>query len=242
MDSSRREPRSERYGERRQRPDVRVPVALRAAATDAADVVGPGGSAIGWLAPLIGREAELAEVTRLLERTHLLTLTGAGGVGKTRLALELTGMSLPGLFEHSVFVQLATLEPSDSDPPDIERVAGTIWRAVAAASSGGLQSIGAPLDRIAGRLANRRVLLVLDNCEHLPAVAEVAELLLRRCSGLRVVATSRRALELPAETVWQVPPCRCPRTTTVTRSLPYSSPRLAGCSCSALSAACRRSR
>ena len=189
---------------------MRVPVALRAAATDAADVVGPGGSAIGWLAPLIGREAELAEVTRLLERTHLLTLTGAGGVGKTRLALELTDMSLPGLFEHSVFVQLATLEPSDSDPPDIERVAGTIWRAVAAASSGGLQSIGAPLDRIAGRLANRRVLLVLDNCEHLPAVAEVAELLLRRCPGLRVVATSRRALELPAETVWQVPPLSVP--------------------------------
>jgi predicted ATPase/DNA-binding CsgD family transcriptional regulator len=170
----------------------------------------PSGSAIDWLPPLIGREAELAQAARLLERTHLLTLTGAGGVGKTRLALALADRSPAELFDESVFVELATLEPSDGDPAHMEPVVSAIWRAVATQSSGGVQSIGAPLDRIARRLADRRVLLVLDNCEHLPVLAEVTGLLLRRCPELRVVATSRRALELPAETVWQVPPLSVP--------------------------------
>jgi predicted ATPase/DNA-binding CsgD family transcriptional regulator len=169
------------------------------------------GTSIGWLPPLIGREAELAQVARLLERTRLLTLTGAGGVGKTRLALELTDRPTSGLFDETVFVELATLEPSDGEVANTEPVASAIWRAVAPASSGGAQSIGAPLDRIARRLAECRVLLVLDNCEHLPAaVAEVTGLLLRRCPDLRVVATSRRALALSAETVWQVPSLSVP--------------------------------
>jgi predicted ATPase/DNA-binding CsgD family transcriptional regulator len=166
--------------------------------------------ATDWLPPLIGREVELAEVMRLLEDTRLLTLTGAGGVGKTRLALELTNRWSPEPFDERVFVELATLEPSDGDPADIEPVASAIWRAVAVASAEGLHSIGAPLDRIAHRLADRRALLVLDNCEHLPVVAGVTELLLRRCPELRVLATSRRALELTAETVWQVPALSVP--------------------------------
>jgi predicted ATPase/DNA-binding CsgD family transcriptional regulator len=191
---------------------VRAAPPLRDATIDAEDVVrqAPTGSVIGWLPPLIGREAELAQAARLLERARLLTLTGAGGVGKTRLALALTERLPAGLFDVRVFVELATLEPSDGEPTDMEPVVSAIWRAVAAASSGGVQSIGAPLDRIARRLADRRALLVLDNCEHLPVLSELTGLLLRRCPELRVLATSRRALELPAETVWQVPPLSLP--------------------------------
>jgi ATP-dependent Clp protease ATP-binding subunit ClpA len=80
---------------------VRAAPRLRDVTADAEDVVrqAPTGSVIGWLPPLIGREAELAQAARLLERTRLLTLTGAGGVGKTRLALALTERMPAGLFD-----------------------------------------------------------------------------------------------------------------------------------------------
>jgi predicted ATPase/DNA-binding CsgD family transcriptional regulator len=169
------------------------------------EVVGAvrGGSAVGWLTPLIGRETELADVRRLLEASRLVTLTGAGGVGKTRLALELiTGSGAAGVVE-AVFVGLGPLEPSGGE----EAVADAIRAAI---GEGSAAPPGAPLEAVTDHFAARRALLVLDNCEHLEAVPRMTEVLLRRCPGLRVLATSRLALDLPGETLYRLPPLSVP--------------------------------
>ncbi|MGH2870262.1 MAG: helix-turn-helix transcriptional regulator [Solirubrobacteraceae bacterium] len=212
MNSSHRGARPLRGKDRRERPDARAALALHAAAPEEGDQFAPAGSgsAVGWLTPLVGREVELAEIARLLEGTRLLTLTGAGGVGKTRLALELTRRwSAEESHEH-VFVELAPLEASDGESSRLEPVASAIWRTVAGAKPMGVQSVGAPLDAVTRHFGDRRALLVLDNCEHLAVAAPASELLLRRCAGLRVLATSRRPLDLAGETVCGVPPLSVP--------------------------------
>ena len=168
------------------------------------------GSAVGWLTPLVGREAELAEIVGVLERDRLVTLTGAGGVGKTRLALEL--VANPQLVEsrERVLVELAPLDPSDGDRTEVEPVVSAIWRTVAAHPATGARPIGDPLEGLCDYFSERRVLLVLDNCEHLGAVPQVTERLLRRCPRLRVLATSRLPLELAGEAIYQVPPLSVP--------------------------------
>jgi predicted ATPase/DNA-binding CsgD family transcriptional regulator len=165
---------------------------------------------VGWLTPLIGREAELAEAARLLERTRLLTITGAGGVGKTRLALELTRRRNENDPRERLFVELAPLERSEDEPAALEPVASAIWRALADTTTIGGQPMGAPLDAVVRHFKDRSALLVLDNCEHLPAAGAVTERLLRQCSQLRVLATSRRPLGLAGETLWQLPPLSLP--------------------------------
>jgi predicted ATPase/DNA-binding CsgD family transcriptional regulator len=166
------------------------------------------GSALGWLTPLVGREAELAEVERLLQHNRLLTITGMGGVGKTRLALELASGGRGDEADEPVLVELAPLEPPAAERSRLEPVASAIWRTLAVTAPPG----GAPADAICHRFADRPVLLVLDNCEHLEAVAPVVELLLRRCPAVRVLATSRRPLALAGETVWQLAPLSVPQT------------------------------
>ena len=170
----------------------------------------PPGSAVGWLTPLVGREAELGEIVRLLERGRLVTLTGAGGVGKTRLALEL--VADPQLVDsrERVLVELAPLDPSDRERAEAEPVVSAIWRTVAANSATGDRPTGDPLEGLCGHFSERSALLVLDNCEHLGAVAQVTELLLRRCPRLYVLATSRLPLELAGEAIYQVPPLSVP--------------------------------
>jgi non-specific serine/threonine protein kinase len=152
------------------------------------------------LTSFVGRRAELAEVKRLLAGSRLVTLTGIGGVGKTRLALR-AAAELRRAFRDGVWlVQL-----------DQVRDPALVAQAVAGAL--GLQERAgyAPAEALADYLAGRQLLLVLDNCEHLvDAVAKLADLLLRVAAGLRVLATSRESLNMTGETVLAVPPLAAP--------------------------------
>jgi predicted ATPase len=153
------------------------------------------------LTPLLGREREAAEIESWLATARLVTLTGAGGVGKTRLALQVArdvSGEPPGqeiAFPRVAFVDLAPL----ADP-------GLVPHVVAAAL-GVAEQAGRPLpDILVAALRHRQLLLVLDNCEHLvTACASLAEKLLRGCPDLRVLATSRQALGLTGEIAWRVP-------------------------------------
>ncbi|HEX8693340.1 MAG TPA: BTAD domain-containing putative transcriptional regulator [Longimicrobium sp.] len=147
------------------------------------------------LTSFVGRESEVAEVRRLLGSTRLLTLTGAGGSGKTRLALEAAAQAA-GEYPHGVaWVELAPVQSPDLIPRQV------------AAALGVREEGGRPLvDVLLEVLRERSVLVVLDNCEHLvEACARLAELLLRGCPGVKVLATSREALGVAGERAWLVP-------------------------------------
>jgi non-specific serine/threonine protein kinase len=148
------------------------------------------------LTSFIGRAQEIAEVRRVQAGARLLTLTGAGGCGKTRLALALAGGLLEA-YPHGVgFVDLAPL----TFPAIVPEVVAS---ALAVHPTGKQPATEALTDV----LRARHLLLVLDNCEHLlPASAELVETLLRACPRLEVVATSREALGIGGEAIWRVPP------------------------------------
>lgn len=162
--------------------------------------------ALAPLTPLIGRESELAEIAGLLEGSRLVTLTGVGGVGKTRLALE-TALRTRRLGREEVFV--VELAPLGSP----ERLAPVLQRAVWPARAGDWPQAASSsaLDATARLLGGREALLVIDNCEHLvEAVAATIVFLLGRCPRLRVLATSRQSLGVDGEIVWPVPPLSLP--------------------------------
>ncbi|MCA2223050.1 BTAD domain-containing putative transcriptional regulator [Nonomuraea aurantiaca] len=150
------------------------------------------------LTELIGRDAEVAEVRSLLRTGRLVTLTGPGGVGKTRLALEAAaepGRPFPG---GVWLVELASAAPSAE---------GVVAEVVATVLGVRDDLPGSVVDRLAAALRTRATLLVLDNCEHVvDQVAELAERLLRAAPELRVLATSQESLRVPGEVLWSVPP------------------------------------
>ncbi len=143
----------------------------------------------------VGRGAETAKVTELVSSARLVTLTGAGGSGKTRLALQVAGEMAERFPDGVWFVGLAGL----SDP---DLLAREVASALALREKPGR----AWLDLLYGYLAGRNLLLVLDNCEHLvDAVAELTLSLLETAPRLQVLATSREPLGLPGEMTWLVP-------------------------------------
>ena len=154
----------------------------------------------GSLTSFVGRERERREVPRLLGAARLLTLTGPGGCGKTRLALEVAG-DLADAYQDGV--RLAELAPLT----DLESVPQAVADALSVR-----ESLGAPpVEAISRALRGKEMLLVLDNCEHLvEAAARLAETLLVGCPRLRILATSREALGVAGETVLQVPPLSGP--------------------------------
>lgn len=152
------------------------------------------------LSRFFGRERELGELRVLLKNDRLVTIAGPGGVGKTRLALELARIASDQFTSGTWFVDLAQI----SDP---DLVARAVADSVDAPSDFGADH----LERAARILQSVSPLLVLDNCEHLrSAVAAACVQLLARCPALTVLATSREALGLDGEQVWSAPPLTVP--------------------------------
>jgi predicted ATPase/DNA-binding SARP family transcriptional activator len=152
------------------------------------------------LTSFVGRERELSELDGLLGHTRLLTLTGPGGCGKTRLALEVATRR-QGDFELGAHVvELAPI----GDPALVgEETAATLGLRPRAERD--------PIEMLALHIGARRVLLVLDNCEHvIDACARLADRLLRECPNLSVLVTSRERLRIPGEVAWRVPSLSLP--------------------------------
>jgi non-specific serine/threonine protein kinase len=146
------------------------------------------------LSSFIGREHELSELRRLLGGTRLLTLTGTGGIGKTRLALQVAADLVPE-YEHGVWLidLVALAEPTLI----VHRVA-----AVLGVREKPDQSL---IETLTNALQHKRMLLVFDNCEHvIQGAAKVAHALLQGCESVQVMATSREPLGLAGEQIWQV--------------------------------------
>ncbi|MGQ0603380.1 MAG: helix-turn-helix domain-containing protein, partial [Anaerolineales bacterium] len=147
------------------------------------------------LTSFIGREREMAEVTRLLSHSPLVTLTGAGGCGKTRLALEVARGLVPEYPDGVWLIELASV----SDP-------ALVLPTVAVTQDLHEVPDGSLTQFLAERLHPKSLLLILDNCEHvIQACAELAETLLHACPNLKLLATSREALNIAGETVLGVP-------------------------------------
>ncbi len=152
------------------------------------------------LTSFIGREREMAEVKRLLASTRLLTLTGMGGTGKTRVSLQVAADVLDTFSDGVWFVEFGTIA-------DAALVVETV-----AAALDLRQEADRPLQTtLTNFLKDRRLLLILDNCEHVVAAcARLAELLLRACPKLRILASSREPLGIAGETAWPLPPLSLP--------------------------------
>jgi diguanylate cyclase (GGDEF)-like protein len=152
------------------------------------------------LTSFVGREAELEAVRRGVHQGRMLTLTGAGGSGKTRLAVRTAGDLVNGFRHGAWFVDLAGLRDGEGVAIAVADVLGV------------RKARGRPvLASVAGWLAGKQLLLVLDNCEHLlPACAELADAVLRAASEVRVLATSREPLGIEGEQALPVPPLSLP--------------------------------
>ncbi len=149
---------------------------------------------------LIGRDVELAAVASELRVSRLVTITGTGGVGKTRLAIE-AARSVIGLYRDGVW--LVELAPVGEDMA----VAGAAAAALGLAAEAGRGDGGGQLQRLSDFLARRQALLILDNCEHVIAgAARLADNLLARCPELQILATSRESLSVAGEALWPLQP------------------------------------
>jgi len=197
-------PRSPLRAERRlgEHPPAAGPAS---SAQDAADLRAPrAGNLPAQLTSFVGRDEELNRVAKLLDEARLVTLTGPGGTGKTRLAVEAAARLADQAPDGMWFVPLAPVRDALDVPQAVlsalgiaeaPRTADTVWPTVLP-----------PLDRLTDALAAQRLVLVLDNCEHLiAAVAELAGRVLAAAPGLRILATSREPLGVIGETLCPVP-------------------------------------
>jgi predicted ATPase len=152
------------------------------------------------LASFIGRDRELADVRALVESSRLVTLTGAGGSGKTRLALQAAAGLLDGSGDGVWLVELAAVS-------DEHAVAQAVCEALGIAAQPGRPA----LDTVLDALGPQDVLIMLDNCEHLiGGCAKAADAIVTRCPRVHLLATSREPLGIGGETIYRVPPLSLP--------------------------------
>jgi predicted ATPase/transcriptional regulator with XRE-family HTH domain len=148
-----------------------------------------------YLSSFVGRVGELADISHRLQTSRLVTLTGTGGCGKTRLAVEIAGRLLDEYPDGVWLVELAPIR-------DAQLVPFLVASTLGVREEDG-RSI---LSTLVAALRGRRLLLVLDNCEHLvDACAYLVEILLHGCPSVRILATSREALRIAGEVAWPVP-------------------------------------
>jgi predicted ATPase/class 3 adenylate cyclase len=148
----------------------------------------------------VGREHELSELKTLLEKSQIVTLVGTGGIGKTRTALQVGAELLDSASDGVWFVDLAQVGTED-----------TIANAIAAVFGLQLQPDGKPLDDICLYLTNKRLMFILDNCEHIVAeTARVVTALVKNCPKVVVLATSREVLNVQGEHVYRMPSLSLP--------------------------------
>ena len=152
------------------------------------------------LTSFIGREEELARIRLLLPGARLLTLVGIGGIGKTRLALQVVRELIDTFRDGVWFVDLAPL----TDPALVASAVAQVL--------GVQEAVGKPLaETLARQLKSSHLLLILDNCEHLlEACAKLAEALLGACKEVTILATSREPLQVPGEQTWLIPALSLP--------------------------------
>ncbi|MEU7157866.1 BTAD domain-containing putative transcriptional regulator [Streptomyces chrestomyceticus] len=173
----------------------------------------PTGRLRARLTSFVGRSDELADLTRELTGQRLVTLLGAGGVGKTRLALEAAdaaGTQGERWPDGVRVAELASVRDGTSVPEAVLTALGGRTTQVRAPGADDLRASGSPappLGQLVDHCGQRRMLLVLDNCEHvIDAAAELADTVLAHCPGVTVLATSREPLGVPGETVRPVEP------------------------------------
>ncbi len=155
------------------------------------------------LATFVGRDTELAQVRNLVASSRLVTLTGAGGSGKTRLGLQTAAELLDGTGDGVWLVELAAVADGDAVAPAISEALGI-------AGPPGTRARPV-LDGLLEALDFQDVLIVLDNCEHLiDACAKTADAILRRCPGVHLLVTSREPLGIGGETIYRVPSLSLP--------------------------------
>lgn len=148
------------------------------------------------LSGLIGRDAEFERLTRLVGRTRLVTLVGAAGCGKTRLAIEVARAAAPGAPDGVWFLDLTAVE-------DPETLVDTVVSALGLAAP----AVGGALTTLRSYVRDRQLLLLFDNCEHvLPAVRQVLDELLAEDGQLHILATSREPVGIDGEVLWTLAP------------------------------------
>ncbi|WP_307848809.1 BTAD domain-containing putative transcriptional regulator [Microbispora oryzae] len=158
------------------------------------------------LTSFVGKDDDISAVAGLAVKHRLVTLTGAGGSGKTRLATETARTMLAELPDGAWLVELASVRAGG----ELAQAALTAIGLRDQALLGGARD-GEPMDRLIAAVRERAILLVLDNCEHvIEAAAAFADRLLGECRRLRILATSREPLGITGEMLWQVEPLRLP--------------------------------
>ncbi|MDD9368775.1 MAG: BTAD domain-containing putative transcriptional regulator, partial [Acidimicrobiales bacterium] len=179
----------------------RAPSAFGARPEGEADLIRRRGNVPRPLTACLGREADQAEVLSLIDTQRLVTLVGPGGAGKTRLAVEVAHTLGPSAPDGVWLVDLASVR-------DAAGVLGALVRTLRL-DEDVLAGAQAPrtVDQVADTLVDRRLVLLVDNCEHVvDDIARLIETLLARCPDLRVLATSRETLGVPGEFLYVVPP------------------------------------